>query len=501
MLFNSAQFLIFLPIVVLIYFIIPQRVRYIWLLVCSYYFYMCWNAKYALLMLFSTFTTYFCGLGIEHIKHMDCPAGRAVRLKKRCVAASLIINLGILFFFKYFDFAWENLARVLALGGITLAAPKFDIILPVGISFYTFQALGYTIDVYRDDIYAEKNFLRYALFVSFFPQLVAGPIERSKNLLRQLAAPAKFKFENLRDGLLIMLWGYFLKLVIADRLGIYVDSVYASWESYIYAAWYLIIAVIFFVIQVYCDFYGYTMIATGAARILGVQLMRNFDAPFLSQSVAEFWRRWHISLSSWFKDYLYIPLGGNRKGKLRKYLNILITFTVSGLWHGANWTFVVWGFLNGLFQVIGDLFKPVRSLVIRFLALKKDGIGLTLLRIAVTFSLFALSMVFFRAPSVWAACQILRGIFHADNIWILFDGSLTVGTGLNPQNMGILIAALCVLLFSDILRCKNISAQEIIAKQDWLCQIAVIAFSVLFILLFGIWGGTYDAASFIYFQF
>lgn len=501
MLFNSAQFLIFLPIVVLIYFIIPQRVRYIWLLICSYYFYMCWNAKYALLMLFSTFTTYFCGLGIEHIKHMDCPAGRAVRLKKRCVAASLIINLGILFFFKYFDFAWENLARVLALGGITLAAPKFDIILPVGISFYTFQALGYTIDVYRDDIYAEKNFLRYALFVSFFPQLVAGPIERSKNLLRQLAAPAKFKFENLRDGLLIMLWGYFLKLVIADRLGIYVDSVYANLPYFVYSAWYLIIAAVFFMLQIYCDFYGYSMIATGAARILGIQLMRNFDAPLLSQSTSELWHRWHISLSSWFKDYLYIPLGGNRKGKLRKHLNILITFTVSGLWHGANWTFVVWGFLNGMYQIIGDLLKPVRSFVIRVLSLKRDGIGMTVLRIVFTFSLYTISMIFFRSASVWEAWQIILGILHADNIWILFDGTLAMGTGLAQQDIGLLIAALGVLLFSDILRYKNISAQEIIAKQDWLCQIVIIVFSFLFIMLFGVWGSDYDAANFIYFQF
>lgn len=219
--------------------------------------------------------------------------------------------------------------------------PVFDIILPVGISFYTFQALSYTMDVYRNEIYAEKNFFRYALFVSFFPQLVAGPIERSKNLLKQLGMPKKFNFEKVKEGILLMLWGYFLKMILADRIAIFVDSVYGDYQTF--SGYYIAVATILFAIQIYCDFSGYSIIAMGAAKILDIDLMENFDAPYYSSSVAEFWRKWHISLTSWFKDYLYIPLGGSRKGKFRKNFNKMIVFLVSGLWHGANLSFVVWG--------------------------------------------------------------------------------------------------------------------------------------------------------------
>ena len=502
MLFNSAQYLIFLPLVLLVYYVIPNRLRYLWLLAASYYFYMCWNAKYALLMLFSTFTTYLCSLGIERIKSAGYADEKSARLKKYCVAASFIINLAILFFFKYFNFAWDSHARLLSLAGVLPRRAGFDVILPVGISFYTFQALGYTIDVYRGDIYAEKNFFRYALFVSFFPQLVAGPIERSKNLLKQLAVPQKLKFANFRDGLLLMLWGYFLKLVLADRLGIYVDAVYGSWQEYVYSGgWYLITATVFFAFQIYCDFCGYTMIATGSARLLGIELMRNFDAPYLSASVAEFWRRWHISLSSWFRDYLYIPLGGNRRGKKRKYLNLLITFSVSGLWHGANWTFVAWGLINGIYQVIGDFLRPVREFAVRTLGLDRGTLSHRLVKTAATFVLIDLSWVFFRADSLWAAVQIVRGMLHAGDLWIFFDGTLAQGTGLGIQDMTLLAVCLCVLFVSDLLRYKNVVVHEVIARQDWWFQIAVIVFSFLFIMLFGVWGSGYDAASFIYFQF
>lgn len=246
--------------------------------------------------------------------------------------------------------------------------PSVDILLPVGISFYTFQALGYTIDVYRGDTCAEKNFFQYALFVSFFPQLVAGPIERSSHLLQQLATPHKFNSEEAKSGLLLMLWGFFLKIVLADRIAIFVDWVYGDYHTF--GGWYLIVATALFAIQIYCDFAGYSIIAMGAAQILGIRLMENFQSPYLAVSVADFWRRWHISLTSWFRDYLYIPLGGSRCSKWRKYMNKMIVFLVSGLWHGAKISFVVWGGLNGLYQIIGEILQPLRDKLVKLFLLK-----------------------------------------------------------------------------------------------------------------------------------
>ena len=291
MLFNSFDFLIFFPIVVGIYYLVPHKVRNYWLLAASYYFYMCWNVKYVLLLLFSTVVTFVSGILIEKFAKKT---GGGITQKRLCVALSFFLNLSILFVFKYLDFGIDSLNQILSHLHMTLQVSDFDLLLPVGISFYTFQALGYTMDVYRGEIYAEKNFFRYALFVSFFPQLVAGPIERSKNLLRQLDMPAKPTFDSLRDGFLLMLWGYFLKMVLADRIAVFVDTVYGDIETY--TGVYLIVATFLFAVQIYCDFAGYSIVAMGAAEILGIRLMENFNAPYFSVSVAEFWRRWHISL-------------------------------------------------------------------------------------------------------------------------------------------------------------------------------------------------------------
>ncbi len=347
MLFNSLHFLIFFPIVLIVFYVLPQKLKYFWLLIASYYFYMCWNAKYAVLILFSTVITYLSGLLIEKVKSEDKEQKKKIVLKNWIVAGSFTINLGILFFFKYTGFMFVTLEKIFNIMHISLHMPAFDIILPVGISFYTFQALSYTMDVYRDEIKAEKSFFKYALFVSFFPQLVAGPIERSKNLLKQLEGNKRFDFDVAKDGFMLMLWGLFLKIVVADRIGIFVDTVYGDFESF--GGLYIVVASILFAIQIYCDFAGYSTIAMGAAQILGIKLMENFDAPYLSTSVADFWRRWHISLTTWFKDYLYIPLGGSRKGTLRKYINKIIVFLISGLWHGAGFSYIVWGGLNGLY--------------------------------------------------------------------------------------------------------------------------------------------------------
>lgn len=342
MLFNSIDFMIFFPIVLLVYFVIPKKIRYVWLLIASYYFYMGWNAKYALLIAFSTVMTYIGGILLSLIEAKNI--SHKVGWKKGVIIGSFTINLGILVFFKYFDFLLSNFNRIVKACGISPIERTFDVILPVGISFYTFQALGYIIDVYRGEIKAEKNLLKYALFVSFFPQLVAGPIERSKNLISQIKNVENIKlwnYKHITNGAVQMLWGMFLKMVIADRIAIFVDTVYDGY--WYYGSIELVLATALFAIQIYCDFASYSLIAKGAARIMGFELMENFNTPYFAKSIKEFWRRWHISLSSWFRDYLYIPLGGSRCSRWKKYRNIMITFLVSGLWHGANWNFVIWG--------------------------------------------------------------------------------------------------------------------------------------------------------------
>lgn len=497
MIFNSIDFLIFFPVVLLIYFILPEKIKHFWLLAASYYFYMCWNAKYAFLLLFSTLITFASGLLLEKVKHLAWPDLRRANYKKMIVAASFALNLSVLFYFKYMNFAFSVAADIFRLIHIELNMPDFDIILPVGISFYTFQALSYTMDVYRDEIYAEKNFFRYALFVSFFPQLVAGPIERSKNLLKQLVKPHKFDFEMARDGFLLMLWGFFLKIVLADRIAVFVDTVYSDYQTY--AGWYLIIATIFFAIQIYCDFYGYSIIAMGAAQILGIRLMENFNAPYLSVSVTEFWRRWHISLTSWFRDYLYIPLGGSRKGKLRKYWNKLIVFLVSGLWHGADLSFVIWGGLNGLYQIAGELLMPVRNKAVSILHLNRKSLGHKLLCMAGTFLLVDFSWIFFRADSIKDALKITKLLFTVRNPWVLFDGSL-YQCGIDRQNFQLALICLCILISADYCKIKGIQIRKVIERQDYWFRWMFIALSVWSILTFGMWGSS-DASNFIYFQF
>ncbi|MCM1040008.1 MAG: MBOAT family protein [Roseburia sp.] len=498
MLFNSLEFLIFFPLVIIVYFILPKKIKQFWLLIASYFFYMCWNAKYAVLILFSTIITYSSGLILEKIKHSQWTDARRIKYKKLTVVFSFVLNLAVLFYFKYTNFFLSIAGTVLRVAHIELNMPEFDIILPVGISFYTFQALSYTMDVYRDEVYAEKNFFRYALFVSFFPQLVAGPIERSKNLLKQLDKPKKFNYEAAREGFLLMLWGYFLKIVLADRIAVFVDTVYGDYQTY--AGSYLIVATMLFAIQIYCDFYGYSVIAIGAAKILGIQLMENFDAPYLTFSVAEFWRRWHISLTSWFRDYLYIPLGGNRKGKWRKYANILVVFSISGLWHGANASFIVWGGLNGLYQIIGEIVSPIRNRVISLLHLNRDSLGHRLLRMLGTFLLVDISWIFFRAAGLMDALRIIRQMMEVKNPWIFFDGSLYL-CGLDSANFHLMLFCLCILLFADYCKVKGVQIRQVIIKQDYWFRCLFVAFAIWGILTFGVWGANYDAANFIYFQF
>ena len=499
MLFNSVHFLIFFPVVICVCAVLPAKIRYIWLLMASYYFYMCWNAKYALLILFSTVVTYLSGLYLDSFKGKKKTNPYVIRRKKLCVAVSFALNLSVLFFFKYFNFAVDSLSRVLALAHIQLNQPKFDVLLPVGISFYTFQALSYTMDVYRGEIYAERDFLRYALFVSFFPQLVAGPIERSKNLLKQLKdIPRPDLEKSVRGGVFLMLWGYVLKVVLADRIAIMVDMIYGDPTTY--GGWYLIVATVLFAFKIYCDFAGYSTIAMGAAKILGVDLMENFNAPYLSRSVGEFWRRWHISLSTWFRDYLYIPLGGNRKGTARKYFNIMVVFLVSGLWHGASWSFVVWGGLNGLYQVIGEVTRPLRDRMKTAIGICRDNRGWQVLQVLITFVLVDFAWIFFRANNMENAVTVLRSIFTVHNPQILFDGSL-LGCGLDRKNIQLMLLCIVMLFGADIGKYRGVCIRDAIIEKGAVVRDVVFLAGLFLVLVTGIYGAGYNAATFIYFQF
>lgn len=498
MLFNSIDFLIFLPIVLVIYYIIPMKYKHIWLLISSYYFYMCWNAKYVLLIFVSTVITYLSGILIDKVEKTWSDVDKLGKYKKLILAISFVSNLGILFYFKYINFTLDIVTRILSKVNISINVPVFDVILPVGISFYTFQALSYSVDVYRGKVAPEHDFFRYALFVSFFPQLVAGPIERSKNLLTQLREPRKFDFGYAFDGILLMLWGFFLKIVLADRIAIFVDTVYGDCEHY--QGIYLIVATVLFAVQIYCDFSGYSSIAMGTAKLLGIELMDNFNAPYLSTSVADFWRRWHISLTSWFKDYLYIPLGGSKKGSLRKYFNKMIVFMLSGLWHGAQLTFVVWGAINGLYQVIGEILMPIRKKVSDIIGINRNSEGFYALSALATFALVDFTWIFFRADSLGRAIYIIKSILNTENIWTLFDGSL-YNCGLDEKNFRLMVIAVIILLIADILKRKGIRVREIILRQDGYIKCLVVSFSILLIMVFGKYGPAYNAVNFIYFQF
>lgn len=414
---------------------------------------------------------------------------------KTLLAFTCIICFAVLAFFKYANFIIYNVNLIFRQSNMRM----LDIVLPVGISFYTFQAISYVVDVYRGNTTAEKNIFKYALFVAFFPQLVAGPIERSNNLLRQINENKKFDYHKARDGVYLMVWGYFIKMVIADRIAIFVDAVYADINTY--SGWYLIVATVLFAFQIYCDFAGYSTIAMGCAKIMGFELMDNFNAPYFSASVSEFWRRWHISLSSWFKDYLYIPLGGNRKGTVRKYVNLMIVFLISGLWHGASWTYVIWGGINGLYQVMGNIkdrcICRAKKIGTKEWTTRKDNIGI---RMFITFLLIDFSWIFFRAESLTQSLEILKSMRNAANIHILFDGTLSSAI-LSHRNFMVIIWGILILMVSDLLKRNGICVRAWIQEQGYITRLAVITISIVTIFVFGIYGPAYDAAGFIYFQF
>lgn len=473
MLFNSFNFLLFFSTVCLLYYITNEKYKWLLLLVASYFFYMNWQPTYAILIFFSTIVTYLCAYKVEKTEKKSH--------KKKYLIASLIINLSILFLFKYYNFFNTSVFGLLQELGIRVQLPNFKYLLPVGISFYTFQAVGYTIDVYRGDIKHEKHFGVYALFVSFFPQLVAGPIERAKNLLPQFKTFKKFDYEKAVVGVKLMVWGFFMKLVVADRLAIYVNSVYGNVEYHSSIS--LLTATIFFAVQIYCDFAGYSNIAIGCAKVMGFDLMTNFRRPYFAQSCAEFWQRWHISLSTWFRDYVYIPLGGNQVSRNRNYINILITFVVSGLWHGANWTFVIWGALNGFYQIVFKIFgfNPGKK------GSKERRTFRYLSNIFLTFVLICFSWIFFRADSFSHAFEIIKRIVSEPGpIFIGDNSSFVYGI------FGIL------LLFLKDCFDEFLPEKKIFFSSSYR-SVRTLSYAVVVVLIMMI--GVFDGGQFIYFQF
>lgn len=487
MLFNSLHFLLFFPVVLLVYLIIPKRIRYLWLLIASYYFYMSWNPRYVVLIALSTVSTYFTGIFLERFQKQENVKSKE-RGKKACVAVSFLVNLSILFFFKYFDFALENVNRVLGILGITMIEKPFDVLLPVGISFYTFQALGYTVDVYRGKIRAERNLFKYALFVSFFPQLVAGPIERSENLLSQVQNISDQKLWDLsriRDGLLLMLWGYFEKLMIADRAAIAVNAVYHQYQ--VFGGGEIVLATCLFAFQIYCDFDGYTNIARGAAKICGFELMKNFRQPYFAKNIADFWRRWHISLSSWFRDYLYIPLGGSRVSPVRNWMNLMITFLVSGIWHGASWHFIAWGGLHGAYQVVAKWKNQIFS--------QKTFHLPAIFQTLVTFFFVSFAWMVFRANSLGDIKGMLQIIIKTP-----FFKDLPA-MNMSGMEWLLLMLSLAILFLVDGIREKGISVNQLVVKRNIVIRVFIYALGIGSILIFGVYGVAYDASNFLYFQF
>ncbi len=481
-LFNSIHFLYFLPIVVLVYFLSPHRFRWVWLLAASYYFYMCWEVKYALLIFASTVVDYFAGLRMERCGEKG--------QRRKYLVLSLVANLGLLFFFKYFNFFNGEVRQFLNHYNVFYGFEGFEkILLPVGISFYTFQTLSYTIDVYRGERKAERHFGIFALYVSFFPQLVAGPIERSTRLMPQFFEQHDFDYDRVKSGVKLMLWGFFKKLVIADRLAAYVDAVYNNPTAYEGIP--LIVATYFFAFQIYCDFSGYSDIAIGAARVMGFRLMDNFNRPYFAESISDFWKRWHISLSSWFRDYVYLPLGGNRVAPGKWCFNILVVFLLSGLWHGANWTFLAWGLMHGCYLLVGRTTSQFRLRLVEGTGLTKLPRAHRVLKTFVTFHLVLLAWILFRANTMSDAAYVIGHLFTG--IDFPLHGFSQVFS--RPE---FILAVLAIFFMESVHLLQNGSSfLDFLKKRP-----PAVRWCVYYVLVVGILAfGVFSSEQFIYFQF
>jgi D-alanyl-lipoteichoic acid acyltransferase DltB (MBOAT superfamily) len=489
MLFNSLDFAIFFPLVFVFYWIVAKNktARNVFLLVASYFFYGWWDWRFLFLIVISSLVDYVVGYQLSKTsihKH-----------RKLLLGLSLLVNLGFLCYFKYTNFFIETFIDSFRLFGKTIEVSTLNIILPVGISFYTFQTLSYTIDVYRNQLKPTKDILSFFAFVAFFPQLVAGPIERASHLLPQFYRTYRFNYEMVKSGLLLMAFGLFKKMVIADRVAILVNQVYNNPSEYY--GYETILATVFFAFQIYCDFSGYSDIAIGIGRTMGFDLMKNFDSPYFSKSITEFWRRWHISLSTWFRDYVYIPLGGNRKGEARTYFNLFAVFLISGLWHGAAMTFLIWGAIHGLIIMLEKALSPLRTYTYNTLGVNRDSFSNKLVFAGITFFIVCISWVFFRAKSLKDALSIITNSL-ADNYEGLYYGGL-FKLGLDRAEFWVAIVAIVVLLLFDLFHKKK-AAIKWLSSQNMVFRYFVYVCIVFVILIFGVYGDM-APTEFIYFQF
>lgn len=488
MLFNSLEFALFFPIVTILFFMLPHKFRWLLLLLASCFFYMFFKPIYILILILTIVIDYYAGIWIGRTEDK--------RKRKRLLLLSIIANVGVLVVFKYYNFLIDNINVVMNTLHSTGKIPMLNIILPIGLSFHTFQAMSYTIEVYRGNQKPEKHFGIYALYVMFYPQLVAGPIERPQNILHQFHEVKKFNYDNFKSGLILMAWGFFKKCVIADRLAMFVGDVYGNVNEHHGIP--VIIATAFFALQIFCDFSGYSDIAIGSARCMGYDLMTNFDRPYLATSISEFWRRWHISLSTWFRDYVYIPLGGNRVSKSRWYLNLVIVFTVSGIWHGANWTFMIWGFLHGIYLVVENvLYEKIPSIQ------NPTNTIAVFIKRCIVFVLACLAWVFFRAQTAADAFHIIKSsvVGIPQQIKDIIHNTLNARLHIlyvNQTSFDFLVALMFILIMAIIHHSqkKQYFDQWLISKK-MTTRWAIYYFLVISFICFGVFNRT----DFIYFQF
>ncbi len=492
MIFNSFEFLVFYPIVLLLYFVLPKKSRWVMLLAASAFFYLYWSVKLIFLILFTIVISYTAAILIEKYKD-NLP------LKRACLVVTLVACFGVLFFFKYFNFMADSVVSIANLFGAGWDDFSLNLILPVGISFYTFQTLSFVIDVYRGSVPAERHFGYYALYVTFFPQLVAGPIERPENLIPQLHADHDFSWDNAIPGLRMMIVGFFKKIVVADLIAVYVNAVYNSPDTARGLS--VLVATVLFAVQIYCDFSGYTDIAIGCARIMGIKLMQNFDRPYISASIKEFWRRWHISLSSWFMDYLYFPLGGSRCSRPRHLFNLAVVFLVSGLWHGAAWTFVIWGALHAFYQIVGVLLRKPKSAFYAKRGIDENAPWLQAIRRVITFILVDFAWMFFRANSFSDLGKLMKTLFTD---WEFSYAYIADSFGVMELGvLGVLIT-LCSIFIMNRMDITSLDPDAIDGPTTGRDAIASIRYTYLIWIIAIAWlvllAGN-GASSFIYFQF
>lgn len=470
MLFNSFDFIFFFLFIVLAFWILPSKYRWALLLIASYYFYMSWEPTYIVLIIFSTLVDYFICLYLTNSKDK--------RKKKLGLGLSLFQGLGLLFFFKYFDFFQHSITQLFHFFHYNYTPSHINVLLPVGISFYTFQTLSYTIDVYRDKIKPERHLGKFALYVSFFPQLIAGPIERADQLLPQLQKnDQKFNPNQFKEGVILFFWGLFKKVVIADNAGDIVNEIFRT--SNFQTGDSLLIGTYLFAFQVYGDFSGYSDMAVGTAKILGYELMSNFKLPYFSKSMTEFWRRWHISLSIWFKDYVYIPLGGNKLGKIKEYRNILITMLLAGIWHGASWNMVVWGALNGIILSIEKMVSFVKL---------SPTLWNNFIRIIITFNIYCFTLIIFRSSSLHQVFDIISEICNTSMIGLFNSLSTYKITNISFGILFLMVIELSIIKSKTIV---SITSVNVILRYSFY---VIVCLSILLL-------NAANGREFIYFQF